>query len=314
MKSQIFKSPLPYLALLIAHVIWGINFVVAKVTLNEVPPMSLAFARFFLAALLMVPFLLTLEKNKRSIKLKHLLTVFTVGLLMVTFNIAFFYEGLKRTTAINSSVLMLIIPVLSVLGSWIFLKEKIYLINFLGVLAGLIGALVVIGIPLLIFGNFVIEDFVGNSLIIASATAFTAGSVMSKKILTLYSPLLITAAMFLVGAITFAIPAGFEYLRAPTWVNHVTILGLLGLLFITLLSTVSAYFLLVWGLSKVGVIQANLVQYLEPAVAATIAVPFLGERISYSFIVGTCLIVLGVYWGTLGKQEHHHAHFKSHRI
>ena len=58
MKSALFTKPLPYLALLAAHIIWGINFVVAKITLQEFPPQSLAFLRFALACLLIAPFFL----------------------------------------------------------------------------------------------------------------------------------------------------------------------------------------------------------------------------------------------------------------
>src|SRR5207248_1887668 len=132
-------------------------------------------------------------------------------------------------------------------------------------------------------------------------------------VLKLYSPLLITANLFLVGAVTFFIPAGIEYVQNPLWITHVTILGFLGFLYITILSSICAYFLLMWGIAKTNVVQANMLQYMEPAIAAALAVPILGERISYSFIIGTCLIVLGVYWGTLGKSQHHHPHFRSHR-
>jgi len=61
MSSQILSKPLPYIALIIAHLIWGANFVVAKVTLEEFPPMSLAFLRFSIASLLLIPFLLTVK-------------------------------------------------------------------------------------------------------------------------------------------------------------------------------------------------------------------------------------------------------------
>ena len=117
---------------------------------------------------------------------------------------------------------------------------------------------------------------------------------------------MLTAIVFFVGFITFAIPAINEFMVNPTWLAKLTILGILALLYITILSSISAYFLFSWGLQKLDVFKANLFTYIEPAVAATLAVPFLGERISYSFIIGTVLVVLGVYWGTLGKVDHHH--------
>lgn len=314
MRSNILRTPLPFLALLFAHVIWGINYVVAKVALQEFPVMSLGFLRFALATILILPFLASLDKKDRQIKPRHLITLAATGLLLVTFNIVFFYEGLKRTTAIDASALNLTIPVLSVFGSWIFLKEKIFLVNFLGIILAFLGALIVIGLPLIFVGNYLGENLLGNLLIVLSATVFVAGSILSKKLLTVYHPLLLTTVIFFVGAATFFIPALAEYAADPGWINHVSLVGIFGLAFIAVLSSVVGYILLTWALSKTGLVEANMIQYVEPAVAATFAVPFLGERISYSFIIGTCLIVLGVYWGTLGKPEHHHTHHKSHRI
>src|SRR3989338_3836112 len=136
MSSQILRQPIPYLALIIAHLIWGANFVVAKITLQEFPPMTLALLRFAFASLFLAPFFFA-ESKKIKINEVHLPKLVAIGVLIITLNITFFFEGIKRTTAINASILTLIIPMLSVLLGWWFLKEKIYLINLVGVGLGL---------------------------------------------------------------------------------------------------------------------------------------------------------------------------------
>lgn len=301
------------MALIVAHLIWGANFVVAKITIGEFPIMTLAFLRFFLASLLIIPFLFAFEKKQLKIKLDHLPKLFTSALLLITFNIALFYEGLKRTSAIDTSVLSMSIPIISVLGGWWILREKIYWANLLGILMGFLGTIILLGLPLLFVGQFNSEGLLGNILILLSCVSFVGGAILGRQILRNYHPLIFTFLSFLTGAVTFFIPAVLEYKNNPNWVNHVTFFGILGLLFIVLLSSVCAFFLLSYGLEKIGVIKSNLFHYMEPAVAATLAVPLLGERISYSFIVGTVLIILGVYWGTLGKQHHHHPLHKHHR-
>ena len=313
MKTEIFKKPLPYLALFVAHLIWGANFVVAKITLEEIPTMSLGFLRFGLACLLMIPFLATFEGNDKKIKVSHLPMLIFGGLLIVTFNIALFYEGLMRTTAINASVISLSVPIFSVLAGWMFLKEKLYVVNFLGIIFGLLGALVILGLPVILSSNFSAVSFMGNMLILLCSLSFVWGSIIFKKMFKYYPPIIITSFVFLVGAVSFLVPAVLEYIKDPTWTSQISILGVLGLLYITILSSVSAYFLMTWGLSKVDLNKASLIQYIEPAIAATLAIPLLGERISYSFIIGTCLVVLGVYWGTMGKSHHHIHHHRHHR-
>ncbi len=275
--------------------------------------MSLGFLRYGLACLLITPFLFSLAQKDRQVKLDHLPKLILGALLVACINIAFFYMGLKRTTAIDASVLELSIPVISVIAGWWFLKEKIYYANLAGILLSLLGALSVIGIPLLFLGNFSSKQLFGNILILGSAVSFVAGSLILKQMLKIYSPLIVTTVTFLTATFAFSIPALIEYIQNPGWILKVSILGIFGLIYITVLSSICAYFLLLWGLKKIPISHANMIQYIEPAVAASLAVPLLGERISFSFIIGTCLIALGVYWGTLGKNTHHHEHHKHHR-
>lgn len=312
MSSQILKSPLPYIALIIAHLIWGANFVVAKVTLQEFPPMTLAMLRFAFASLLLAPFFLA-ETKKVKIDKKDLPKLISVGVFIIALNITFFFEGIKRTSAIDASVLSLTVPILSVLFGWWFLKEKIYLVNLLGVALGFIGALIIVGVPQIITGTVSTEALTGNILIILASVSWVFGATISKGILNKYSSLIITAVAFLVGTVVFFIPAAFEYIQNPAWISQITTLGILGLIFMTFLSSISAYFLFEWGLSKTSVTMADFFHYLEPFVAAILAISILGETPSKQFLTGAFLIALGAYLGTLAK-EAHHGHHKAHRV
>jgi len=310
--SQILKSPIPYLALILAHLIWGANFVVAKITLQEFPPMSLALLRFALASLLLAPFFLS-ETKKVKIDKKDLPKLIAIGVFIIVLNITFFFEGIKRTTVIDASILTLIVPMLSVLLGWWVLKEKVYLVNLLGIALGLLGALTIIGLPQILTGTIAPEKLTGNILIILASTSWVIGAIISKKILKKYSSLVVTAIAFLVGTVAMFIPASTEYFQNPAWINQVTILGILGLAFMTLLSSISAYFLFEWGLAKTSVTTADLFQYIEPMMATILAVLILGENISSEFLIGAGLIAAGAYLGTLAKEAHHRYH-KAHRV
>lgn len=317
MNNKLFKIPWPFVALIGAHIIWGVNTVVAKITLQEIPVMSLSFLRFFLACILLLPFLIQFHPKKPlfsiKLKLEDLPKLLLASFLMITTTLALGYEGLKLTSALHASILGLIVPIVSLLAAWIFLREHIYWVNLLGIGFGIIGAIVILGFPLLFFGSSQAGNLTGDILIILSGTTFVAGTIIAKDVLHKYSALTVTTIAFLVGMVSFFLPAVAEYIQNPTWVKQVTILGVFGVLFIAILSSICAFFLLDWGLKKVDIVKAHLFQYIEPAVTATIAVPLLGERISFSFIIGTVLIVLGVYWGTLGKPHHHHLRHRHQR-
>lgn len=312
MKSQIFTKPWPYIALLLAHIIWGGTFVVAKVTLQEFPPMSLAFLRFAFACLFLAPFFF-IQIKKVKIDKKDLPSLIAIGVFIITLNIAFFFEGIKRTTAIDASTLSLIIPILSVLLGWGYFKEKVYLINLLGILLSLIGALIIIGLPQLFTGSFSTQKILGNFLIICASISWVVGAAISKKMLKKYPSLTITAIAFMVGTVIMFIPATLEYIQNPGWIFQVTTLGIFGLIYMILLSSISAYFLFEWGLSRTGITIADIFQYIEPFIATFLAVIVLSERISTSFITGAVLIVGGLFLGTLAK-EAHHRHHKTHRM
>ncbi|OGE28074.1 hypothetical protein A2772_02285, partial [Candidatus Daviesbacteria bacterium RIFCSPHIGHO2_01_FULL_38_8b] len=282
MTSAVFKKPWPYLALILAHMIWGGNFVIAKITLQEFPTYTLAFLRFTLASLFLAPFFLA-ETKKIKINKKDIPKLTLIGVLIITLNITFFLTGIQKTTAINASTLTLIIPMLSVLLGWWFLKEKVYLINLAGIFAGLMGALIIVGVPRALFGQVNTQSLTGNLLIILASTSWVVGAVISRPMLKIYSSLTVVAFAFLVGVITFFPLAGFEYIENPNWVNRISLLGLLGLLYMTMLSSVSAYFLFEWGLARTSVMTADLFQYIEPFVATVLAIFILSEKLSVDF-------------------------------
>jgi drug/metabolite transporter (DMT)-like permease len=236
LKSEIFKTPLPYLALFLAHLLWGANYVVAKVTLHEIPIMSLSFLRFGMACLLISPFLLYLDPKMKRVKYSHLPRLIIASLLLGTINITFFYLGITKTLAINASVLNLIVPILSVMGAWWFLKEKIFSINLMGIILSLLGTAAVIGLPLFFTSNFSGVELFGNLLLILSGISFVAGALLIKPMFKEYSPLSITAFTFLTATVAFFIPAVFEYIANPNWIGQVSLIGIFGVLYIAILS------------------------------------------------------------------------------
>lgn len=311
MNFGLFKLSWPYIALLTAHITWGVTFLISKLALQEIPPMSLAFSRFALALILLLPFILT-AKQKVKIEVVDLPKLIGMAILMVTLNIALFYFGLERTTITSASVLTMTIPVLSVLGGWWFLKEKVYLANLLGIFLGLLGAVLVIGLPFIVVGlSPSLESLLGQFLIILASITWVTGAIISKNLMKKYSTLTLTTVLFAVGAGTFLIPALLEYFQNPLILTKVTYLGLGSIVFLAIAPSICAYFLFEWGLSKLGIIKADLFQYLEPLVATTLGIIVLGEGLRFSFMAGAILIGLGVYWATYKKELHKHN--KAHR-
>ncbi len=307
MRSQIVKDPLPYVAIFSAHVIWAVNSVVAKITIQEIPVMSLQFAKFSIAFLLLSPFLFSYFK-KHTFHKKHLTLLLLTTLCMITINNALGYTGLLYTGAIESSLLGLFLPLTSIVIGWLFFKEKIFRINLVGMLIGFTGACIVLGLPFLLAGSIATSKLIGDILVLLSGIAVVLGFMFSKELVKTYPPLVIATLTFGIGAISFFLPSIVEYKIDPGWISKVGTGGIMGFLYIVFLATTVGYLLLVWAVKRANVSQANLFHYIEPAVTATVAIPLLGESISPSFLIGAVLVVAGVYFGTMGKSIHHVFH------
>lgn len=275
--------------------------------------MTLLFFRFFLAFLLLSPFLFMYIK-KNGIQKDHIRRLFIAGFFLIVLNNGLGYTGLFLSTAIDASILGLLLPVLSVVIGWLFFKEKILRINLIGILFGLTGGLLIISTPLIFAELYTSTRLLGNLLIIISGIFVVFGFSLAKELLRLYPPLVQTGLFFGIGALCFLFPAMNDYVQNPTWVEGVDFTTVAGVAYVAILATVAAYLLVIWGLRKAGVTQANLFHYIQPCITASVAIPVLGETISPMFLVSAVLVILGVYWGTVNKESHHHMFHRHHRL
>ena len=93
-----------FLALIIANIIWGAAAPIFKLSLENIPPFTLAFLRFFLGAILLIFFLG--RKIKPPKFYRHDTTLLLVNAIAgITLNIALFFIGLTMTLSINAPVI-----------------------------------------------------------------------------------------------------------------------------------------------------------------------------------------------------------------
>ncbi|OGG16685.1 hypothetical protein A3D77_02895 [Candidatus Gottesmanbacteria bacterium RIFCSPHIGHO2_02_FULL_39_11] len=275
------------LALIIANIIWGAAAPIFKLSLQNIPPFTLAFLRFFGASLLLYPFAIKAGK----IKHRDILTLIIISFFGVTFNIAFFFWGLMSAPAINATVIASSGPVFLCLGGILFLKEKPRKKLLGGLLISLLGVIIIIGQP--IFTEGFDGQLVGNIFFLLAMIFHTAYTILYKKSMSHYSTFLITYWMFLIGSLTF-LPF---FLYETVTVNplfSLDIRGLVGIGFGIFLSSALAYFLFDWGLKRIPSQEIGIFAYLDPIIAAAIAIPLLGETVSSLFLLGSLLIFGGI--------------------
>jgi drug/metabolite transporter (DMT)-like permease len=135
-------------ALIVANLIWGAAAPIFKIGLRTVPPFTFAFLRFSIATILLA--LILGKRIKNPIKNRHdLWMVVAYTLSGITFNISFYFIGLRLTEAINAAVIASAQPIVTLFLAIAFLHERFITRKFIGMLIGTIGICLIVFEPLL---------------------------------------------------------------------------------------------------------------------------------------------------------------------
>src|SRR3989338_4541916 len=118
---KIDKSQLAILALIATNIMWGASSPIFKWSLESVSPFTFAFFRFFIAALILLPFTM----HKLTVKRRDFSRLISLSFIGFFIHISLFLFGLTLTASINAPIIASSAPVFLILGSMILLKEKI---------------------------------------------------------------------------------------------------------------------------------------------------------------------------------------------
>jgi drug/metabolite transporter (DMT)-like permease len=279
------------LMLLAMVLIWGINFAVVKAALAEMTPLSFNSIRFLLASALTLFSLKLIEGNVGFAK-RDGWRLLGLGLIGNTCYQLLFINGINRTTAGNSALLLATTPIF---------------VSFIGAAFGLerVGKLAQVGVLLSFAGIFMIivgsgkelglakEAIGGDVLVLIGASAWSLYTVLSKPMLSRYSALKLTALAMAAGTpfiVLFSIPQ----LLAQDWAA-VSWQGWLGLFFSGSMAIALGYIIWNSGVSKVGGTRTAVYSNLPPVIAAIFAWLTLGETITAFMVVGAVMIFFGIY-------------------
>ena len=283
-----------YLALIAASfvaVFYGANYTIAKdVMPHYIQPFGFITLRVFGAFLLFfgVGFL---GPNEKIIR-KDLVRIAFASLFGVGINMLAFFEGLNLTTPINASVLMVTTPILVLILSAIFLKEKIKPLKVLGVLIGLSGTLLII---LYGTGNSgtATNPTLGNFLIFVNASSYACYIIIIKKITQKYHPFTFMKWMYGIGFL-FVFPFGFSQLL-EVQPSLIPLEGFLKIGYVIVFATFGTYILNIFALRELKPTTVAVFIYLQPLLSSIFAIGLGKDKLDVIKILATLLIFVGVY-------------------
>ncbi len=293
-----------FLALIIANIIWGAASPIFKLSLQNIPPFTLAFWRFFLGAIILTA-VLKFRIGMKIASRKDLLLLTFYALFGITANIIFYFWGLKLTYSINAPIISSAAPIITLVLALLFLKERFILRKFLGMLLGTIGIIVVVLEPLLQVG--IDGSIVGNIFLVIAMLAAIIQTIIGKPILGRYNPVTFTFWAFVIGAASFLPLAVFEYATIPHLYPMLDWRGYMGVAYGAIFSSAAGYTLFAWGLSKISATDVSMFTYVDPVVGTVLGALLLHEPITTPFLVGALCIFGGIFLAE-GRLHYHPLH------
>lgn len=276
-------------------VLWALSFILNEIALRDLGPLAVAAGRWLITALLIVMLVARRGQGQqfRGAMRRDWRQFFLLSLVGVTLLYGLQVVGQSKTSAVNSGLLANTVPIFTALLATLFLGERLRMVGWVGIVLALLGAWIVSvgGLRL----EFQIQSLMGDLLVLASSFAASLYFVVGKRLLAVYSPLLVTAAAAVLGAATLA-PMAWVVPNSGvlTWSAAAALLALgIGP---GLLSNLWWWETAQW----LDASRAALTIYLIPLITMIFAVLFLGEAISPAQVAGTTLVLAGVWLAERG--------------
>jgi len=285
------KRLLALLAAVGATTIYGLNHTIMKVIMPDyIGPYGLVLLRVITASILFN--LCSFFFPKERIDKQDYLRIFIATAFGMCLNMVFFIRGLSLSTPINSSVIITMMPIIVLLLSALFLKEKITSSKIVGVVFGFAGAL-----TLVLYGNAFIKNApnipLGNAMMLVNAFCYGSYLVIMKPITKKYHVITLMKWMFPVGVL-MNLPFGSQELLAVDWVSlPVDAVWRIG--FVLFFTTFLAYLLNMYALREVPPTTIGVLTYVQPIIAIIYASITGNDQMDGVKTLATLLVFVGVY-------------------
>lgn len=278
--------------------VWGETFVSSKVLLGEgLMPADIFFFRFVLAYICMSFFS---HKKLWADNWHHELMFLALGILGGSLYFLSENMALLYSTASNVAILVGSTPLMTALLLSLFYKEeRMHGRQIVGSVVAFVGmALVVCN------GRFILHlNPQGDLLALGAALTWGFYSLVMKRLAPLYEASFITRKVFAYGLLSIlpyfllVQPLQFDLLFVSTpkvWLN---------LLYLGLIASMLCYYLWNWVLSRLGIVRATNILYLQSFFTMLVSHLVLGERITLMAISGSVILILGMVMAVKSRKE-----------
>jgi drug/metabolite transporter (DMT)-like permease len=289
----------PYLLLTLTALFWSGNMVIGRGIRADVPPLGLAFWRWAIALLCVLPLAWPHFKTQWPLLKQGWRPIVVLGLLGVGGYNTFAYIALQYTAATNAVLLNSFVPIVTIAISWTFLGKHLRRVEAIGVLISFAGATAIIAHG---------DPAVLASLSLNRGDMWMLGAVLVWAVYTVglqwrpagLHPMLLLAAFTLVGLLALAPLYAWEIVVAERQIN-LNVGSLAGLLYVGIFPSFLGYVFYNRAVAEVGASKASLFIHLMPVFGTLLSVIFLDERPHLYHFAGIALILSGIWLTTMRR-------------
>jgi drug/metabolite transporter (DMT)-like permease len=291
------KSYAPHIALFMVQVFFGSATVLGKFALLAFPPFALVGFRVGGAALAFY-FLQRFRGNLALDNRRDYLHFAIFALIGVTLNQLLFFKGLSLTTAVNTALIAVTIPIFTILISVIIGIDFLSRRKVFGIILAALGVVYLINPTRASFGS---ETTQGDILIVLNSLCYAIYVAISKRLISKYGALKSIAWLFLFASL-INVPIGIVSLQSVN-LSEISINSWLFVAGLVLFPTIMAYFWNAWALSRVEPSIVAVYIYFQPLMGFLAAILFLGEHFSIRLLISAMLVFAGVFFVTRKRSE-----------
>ncbi len=287
--------------LILASLFWAGNALVARGFHQAIPPISLAFWRWLVALLLLLPFIAIPLSRQLGALLAAGWRLGLLALLGIAGYSLLLYFAAQTTTAINITLLGVSLPLMLFLGAGVMLGEWPERRAWWGMGVAAVGLLVLVsGGSLAALRNLAFTP--GDLLMLLAVLDWTLYSLLLRRWsnwLAPISPLVLLWVLMALGALLLlplylvSLYGGHDFERSPA--------NLAAIGYTAVCASLFAYLAWNYGVQVLGAARVALSNYLMPVFTALLGWWLLGEGLQGFHWLGGALIFLGLLLATRRK-------------
>ncbi|NMO16949.1 EamA family transporter [Pyxidicoccus fallax] len=288
--SSTAASPLTlvYALMCVQVLISAGTYLTGKRAMMELPPLTVVMWRFLLSGSVFV-LLLWLSPGPKVPPREEWRRVFILGLLAGPVNQGFFFYGLSKSTAAHAALLYALTP----LGVYLLSLGRGQERASLRAVAGIVTAFA--GVVVLLLGRGLADasgSLMGDLLILGAVAAWVVYTTEGKPFVAAHGPVRATA-WSMVASTVLMLPMA-PFMAKPEQVLAASTAAKGSIVYLGLLTSVVAYLIWYYALSKVPASKVAIFSNLQPAATALAAWALLDEELHWAIAVGGVLVLLGV--------------------